>query len=66
MYKSLVALAAVASLPGCAGTTRGAAMTAEECKTVAQDNTDSHIKVRQQCDSPTEPQSAPSSNATLR
>ena len=54
MYKPLVALASLALLSGCAGTTQGTASAAEQCKMVDQDNTDSHIKVHQQCASPVE------------
>ena len=49
MIKSLVALAFMASLAGCAGTPPTAASVADECKMVAQDNSDSHIKVRREC-----------------
>jgi len=51
MYKALVALTVAASLSGCAGTTQNAATVAEDCRTVAQDNTDSHIKVHRDCSS---------------
>jgi hypothetical protein len=51
MYKALVAIGVVASLSGCAGTSQNAATAAEDCRTVAQDNTDSHIKVRRDCNS---------------
>ncbi|HEX6783379.1 MAG TPA: hypothetical protein VF098_01815 [Sphingomicrobium sp.] len=51
MYKSLVALTFVAVLSGCAGTPRNSASLAEQCKMVAQDNSDSHIKVRSDCGS---------------
>ena len=52
MFKSLVALASAAALAGCAGTAPNAASAAENCKMIAQDNTDSHIKVARQCNSP--------------
>ena len=67
MYKSLVAFAFAALLSGCAGTTQGTASAAEECKIIAQDNTDSHIKVRQECDSAAGRNSAPAQpqNATV-
>lgn len=51
MYKPLVAFALAAALAGCAGTAPGAATAAEDCRTVAQDDTDSHIKVRRDCNS---------------
>ena len=56
MVKSLVALGFVAALAGCAGTPRTAVTTAEECKMVDQDNSDSHIKVRRECKSEAEKQ----------
>ncbi len=56
MYKSLVALAFVVALAGCAGTTGTAATAAAECKIVNQDSTDSHIKVRRECNPPAEEQ----------
>jgi uncharacterized lipoprotein YehR (DUF1307 family) len=51
MAKSLVALAFVVALAGCAGTPRNAASVSEECKMVDQDNSDSHIKVHRECKS---------------
>jgi hypothetical protein len=55
MIKPLVALTFAAALAGCAGTPRmAAASTADECKMVDQDNTDSHIKVHRECKSDAE------------
>jgi len=61
MHKSLVALAFLTTLAACAGIPRTAASVADECKMVAQDNSDSHIKVRSECKSEAEQQGPASS-----
>lgn len=51
MFKSWIALAFLPVLAACAGTMPGPQM-AQQCKMVDQDNTDSHIKVKNECASP--------------
>jgi hypothetical protein len=51
MSKSWVSLAFLPFLVACAGTLPGA-MAEKQCRVVAQDNTDSHIKVKNECASP--------------
>ena len=59
MRKSLVPLAFLTLLTACAGAPRASAAAAEDCRMVAQDNSDSHIKVRHECSSAADPAPQP-------
>jgi hypothetical protein len=48
MSKSWIALAFLPFVAACAGTP-GAQLAQRQCQAVAQDNTDSHIKVKNEC-----------------
>jgi hypothetical protein len=49
MSKSWIAFAFLPLLAACAGTAPGPQMAEQQCKAVEQDNTDSHIKVKNEC-----------------
>jgi len=54
MSKSWVALAFLPLVAACAGTAPGVQTAQQQCKMVEQDNTDSHIRVKNECTSRTD------------